>query len=156
MTEVGSARPGLGQRRFVAGLGRYVDDLPAGDCLHAAFVRSPYPHARIVSIDRAAALGAPGVQAVVAGDEVGDVAAIPVNRFTPDLKLPEYRALSGSVVRFVGEPVAVVVASTRAQAEDAVQLVEVAYEPLPAGTTAQAARGADAPRLQTEHGDNNC
>jgi carbon-monoxide dehydrogenase large subunit len=156
MTEIGRPRPGLGQRRFVAGLGRYVDDLPAGDCLHAAFVRSPYPHARIVGIDRAAALRAPGVQAVVVGDEAGDVAAIPVNRFTPDLKLPEYRALSGGVVRFVGEPVAVVVASTRAQAEDAAQLVEVAYEPLPAATSAQAALAADAPLLHPEHGDNIC
>ena len=114
--------PGIGQRQFVEGLGRYVDDLPHGDCLHVAFVRSPHPHARIVGVERAAALQSPGVQAVVVGDELGQVAAIPVNRFTPDLKLPDYHALSGDVVRYVGEPIAAVVATTRAQAEDAAQL----------------------------------
>ena len=74
------------------GLGRYVDDLPHGACLHIAFVRSPHAHARIVAVDRAAALGMPGVEAVVVGDELGQAAPIPVNRFTPDLKLPDYRA----------------------------------------------------------------
>jgi len=156
MTEVGRALPGLGQRRFVEGLGRYIDDLPSGDCLHVAFVRSQYPHARIVSVDREAARRAPGVVTVVAGDEPGDVAAIPVNRFTPDLKLPDYRALADDVVRFVGEPIAAVVASTRAQADDAAQLVEIEYEPLPAVTSAFAALAADAPVLHPAHGDNVC
>src|SRR5918998_71415 len=112
--EVGKSRPGIGQRRFVEGLGRYVDDLPDGDCLHVAFVRSPHAHARVRSVDRAAALGAPGVQAVVVGDELGQAAPIPVVRFTPDLKVPDYHALSGAVVHFVGESVAAVVADSPA------------------------------------------
>ncbi|MCC7370540.1 MAG: xanthine dehydrogenase family protein [Chloroflexi bacterium] len=154
--EVGRPRPGIGQRRFTLGQGRYIDDLPAGDCLHAAFVRSPYPHARIVSVDRAAAERAAGVHAVVVGAELGQQAAIPVNRFTPDLKLPDYRALSGNVARYVGEPIAAVVAATRAQAEDAAALLEIEYEPLAAVTTAGAAQAADAPVLHPDLGDNVC
>lgn len=156
MTEVGRARPGIGQRRFVEGLGRYVADLPHGDCLHVAFVRSTHPHARIVSVDRSAALAAPGVNAIVVGDELGQVVPIPVNRFTPDLKLPDYHALSGEVVRYVGEPIAAVVATTRALAEDAAGLVEVEYTPLPAVTSAEAALAPDAPVLHPELADNLC
>ncbi|MGE3908579.1 MAG: xanthine dehydrogenase family protein molybdopterin-binding subunit [Chloroflexota bacterium] len=154
--EIGKARPGIGQRKFVEGHGRYIDDLPAGDCLHVAFVRSPYPHARVVRVDRAAAEAAPGIYAVVVGAELGQVAAIPVNRFTPDLKLPDYRALSGEVVRYVGEPVAAVVARTRAQAEDAAQLLEIEYQTLPAVTASTAAISDGAPVLHPEHGDNLC
>ena len=156
MTEVGRSRPGIGQRTFVEGLGRYLDDLPHGDALHVAFIRSPHPHARILAVDRAPALAAPGVQAVVVGAELGQVAPIPVNRFTPDLKLPDYRALSGEVVRYVGEPVAAVVATSRALAEDAAQLVEVEYAPLPAVTLAEAALLPDAPVLHPDLGDNVC
>src|SRR5688500_13123089 len=156
MNEIGRSRPGIGQRRFVEGLGRYVDDLPHGDCLHVAFVRSQYPHARIAAVDRSAALTMPGVQAVVVGAELGQAAAIPVNRFTPDLKLPDYRALSGELVRYVGEPIAAVVASSRAQADDAALHVEVEYEPLPAITSADAALLPDAPLVHPELGDNVC
>jgi len=156
VTEVGRSRPGIGQRTFVEGLGRYLDDLPHGDALHVAFIRSPHPHARILAVDRAPALAAPGVQAVVVGAELGQVAPIPVNRFTPDLKLPDYRALSGEVVRYVGEPVAAVVATSRALAEDAAQLVEVEYAPLPAVTLAEAALLPDAPVLHPDLGDNVC
>lgn len=154
--EIGKARPGIGQRKFVLGQGRYVDDLPTADCLNVAFVRSPYPHARILGVNRAAAEAAPGVYAVVVGDELGQVAAIPVNAFTPDLKLPDYRALTGDVVRYVGEPIAAVVAASRAQAEDAAQLLEIEYQPLPAVTGAVAAQAADAPLLHPSHGDNVC
>jgi aerobic carbon-monoxide dehydrogenase large subunit len=154
--EIGRARPGVGQRKFVLGQGRYLDDLPTADCLHVAFVRSPYPHARIVGVERAAAEAAPGVFAVIVGVELGQVAGIPVNRFTPDLKLPDYRALTAEVVRYVGEPVAAVVAGTRAQAEDAAQLLEIEYEPLPAVTTAVTALEPGAPVLHPEHGDNVC
>jgi carbon-monoxide dehydrogenase large subunit len=155
-TEIGKARPGIGQRKFVLGHGRYVDDLPAADCLNVAFVRSPYPHARIVRVNRAAAEAAPGVYTVVVGNELGQVAAIPVNKFTPDLKLPDYRALTGDVVRYVGEPIAVVVATTRSQAEDAAQLVEIEYESLPAVTGSIAALAPGAPVLFPDHGDNVC
>ena len=154
--EVGRARPGIGQRRFVAGHGRYVDDLPDDDCLHVAFVRSEHAHARVRAVDVAAATMAPGVRAVVVGDELGQVAPIPVVRFTPDLRVPDYHALSGSVVRFVGEPIAAVVADTRARADDAAALVDVAYEPLPAVTDAETALAADAPVLHPDFGDNVC
>jgi len=154
--EIGRPRPGIGQRRFVEGLGRYVDDLPDRDCLHVAFVRSPYAHARIRSVDVTKAREAPGVHSVVVGDELGQQASIPVVRFTPDLNVPDYHALSGSVVRFVGEPVAAVVAESRALADDAVALVEVEYAPLSAVTAASAALAPDAPVLHPEFGDNLC
>ena len=154
--EVGRARPGIGQCCFVEGQGRYVDDLSSSDCLHVAFVRSVHPHARIVSVDHSRSLGMPGVQAVVIGDELGQVAPIPINRFTPDVRAPDYTALSSDVVRFVGEPIAAVVAETRAQADDAAQQVTVEYEPLLAVTSAERALQTDAPLLFPEHGDNIC
>ncbi|MCC6176926.1 MAG: xanthine dehydrogenase family protein molybdopterin-binding subunit [Chloroflexi bacterium] len=155
-TEIGRSRPGIGQRRFVIGRGRYLDDLPEQGCLHVAFVRSPHPHARIRSVERRGALAAPGVSAVVVGDELAQAGPIPVVRFTPDLRVPDYRALSGEVVRFVGEPIAAVVAVTRAQAEDAAGLVTVEYEPLPPVTSALDALQSDAPALHPGADDNVC
>jgi len=107
-----------------------VDDRLAG-ALHATFVRSPVAHARIEAIDTSAATGAPGVVAVLTADDLGDV---------PEQRpmMPAYPAgmaqplLARGVVRFVGEPVAVVLTEERYQGEDAAELVAVDYEPLPA------------------------
>jgi carbon-monoxide dehydrogenase large subunit len=118
-------------QRLVQGEGRYIDDVPEPDgVLHAAFVRSSSAHAKIVSIDRAAALKLPGVHAVVVGPELANwIRPIP----TP---LAEGRTLVRHVlamdrVRFVGEPVAVVLATSAYVAEDAAELVQIDYEPLP-------------------------
>jgi carbon-monoxide dehydrogenase large subunit len=107
-----------------------VDDRLAG-ALHATFVRSPVAHARIASIDTSAAAGAPGVVAVLTADDLGDVpeqrpqmGAYPASMGQP--------LLARGVVRFVGEPVAVVLTEERYQGEDAAELVEVDYEQLPA------------------------
>jgi len=145
--------------RFLRGRGAYVDDLlaPPGSSAHALFVRSPHPHAAIRAVDDTAARVLPGVLGVFVGDQLGQVAPTPVVQFVPGMRVPAYLALSTAVVRYVGEPVAVVVAETRAQAEDAAALVDVAYEPLPAVATAEAALAASAPVLHPElGGDNVC
>jgi 2-furoyl-CoA dehydrogenase large subunit len=121
------------------GRGRFLDDLdPLPGALSAAVVRSPHPHARIRGVDTAAALGAPGVAAVIGPDEV----AAELRPFPLSVKTPmPYHAGATSRARFVGEPVAVVVATDRYLAEDAAELVQVDYEPLPSVTdTAQALR----------------
>jgi carbon-monoxide dehydrogenase large subunit len=124
--------------RFLTVGGTYVEDLDLPGCAAVAYVRSPLAHGRIVSVDAEAARGAPGVLAVVTG---ADLAGFPP--YPPIV--PAYPAamarpfIAADIVRFVGEPVAAVVAETRAQAFDAVDLVEVDYDPLPALVDPEAA-----------------
>lgn len=117
--------------RILTGRGRYVDDVTLPGMLHAAFVRSPFPHARITGIDVAEALEVPGVRAVITADDLARVATdlLPVG--PPDLLLASFPALARETVRLVGDPVAVVLADSRAEAEDGAEMVEVDYEPLP-------------------------
>ncbi len=126
--------------RLLVGEGRYVADVVPDGCLHAAFVRSPFPHARITGIDTADAKRLPGVVTVVTGAEI-EALTNPILPFLalPGLYTPLYHCLSSERVRFVGDPVAIVVASSRAIAEDAVELVDVTYEPLPGIGTLDAA-----------------
>jgi len=137
-------RPYLGRplERFedwslLTGRGRYADDLPVrGDTLHAAILRSPHAHAEIVAIDTSAARAAPGVFAVITRDEVRSLSS----PFVVGVKGPiECWALAVERVRYVGEPVAVVVAADRYLAEDALDLVAVEYRPLPAAIDPEAA-----------------
>ncbi|MGH3110762.1 MAG: xanthine dehydrogenase family protein molybdopterin-binding subunit, partial [Gaiellaceae bacterium] len=118
----------LEDEALLRGEGRFIDDLdPLPGTRHAAVLRSPLAHARIVSLDPSAALEAPGVVGMLTGE---DVAAM--SRPFPagiDSPVPHYSA-AHEVVRYVGEPVAVVVARDRYLAEDAAELVEVGYEPL--------------------------
>ena len=131
----GSVSDALGVRRterledadLLRGRARFVDDLPAPSA-YAVFVRSPYAHARIDRIERAAAVAAPGVLAVFDADDLGLGGLRGHAMLPPAFDRPP---LARTTVRFVGEPVAVVVAATRAQAADAAELVDVAYDPLP-------------------------
>ena len=119
--------------RLIKGLAHYVDDIRLPDTLHVCFVRSIYPHARINSIDTSAALAAPGVEAVYTGKDIaGKLGPVPCASALPDLKVPDFRALAGNKVLFVGHPIAAVVATDRYAARDAVDLVMVDYEDLPA------------------------
>src|SRR5919197_533530 len=119
--------------RLIKGLAHYVDDISLPGTLHVAFVRSIYAHARINSIDTSAALAAPGVVAVYTGKEVADkIGPVPCAGALPDLKVPDHRLLAKDKVYFVGHPVAEVVATDRHAARDAVDLVVVDYEELPA------------------------
>ncbi|MBV9826976.1 MAG: xanthine dehydrogenase family protein molybdopterin-binding subunit, partial [Alphaproteobacteria bacterium] len=156
--------------RLLTGRGRYVDDLALPGMVHAVFVRSPHAHARLRGIDSAAALAAPGVLAVLTGaDTLADgLAPLPHAAglmAAPDLqvRLPngdyiatKHMPLPADTVRFVGEAVAIVIAETLAQAKDAAELVEVAYEVLPAVTQATAALRDHAPRLWDEAPGNLC
>jgi len=119
--------------RLLTGRGRYVADLDPVGVLHAAFLRSPYAHARITSIDVAAARRAPGVVAVFTGADIEAIThPFPPFFMLPGLYSPLYHALSSTKVRHVGDPVALVVAESRHLAEDAFDLIEVEYEALDA------------------------
>lgn len=137
---------------LLTGQARFTDDLdPAPGALHAAIVRSPYPHARITAFDASAALALPGVVAVIGPDEVrAELAPFPLSL---KINMPYYPAATDRV-RYVGEPVAVVVAADRYLAEDAADLVEVRYRTLPVIVDTRAALAPDAPVLHDEAGGN--
>lgn len=121
--------------RLLTGTARYTDDIVLPGLVHAAVLRSPHAHARIVRIDTAAAKEAPGVVAVYTGaDTAGTLQPIPCAWLLPNsnLKTPPYPAIASDVVRFVGDAVAVVVAQTPHQAYDALDAIAVDYETLPA------------------------
>lgn len=133
---------------LLCGQGRFLDDLdPLPGALTAAIVRSPHPHAEVRGVDLRAARAQPGVIAVIGPEEISaDLRPFPLSLRTPMPYLPS----ATDRVRFVGEPVVVVVARDRYVAEDAAELVDVDYAPLPAVTDPTAALKADAPRLHTE------
>jgi len=134
--------------RLVRGEGRFQNDVNLPGQAHAVIVRSMHAHARIVSLDAAAALKAPGVVAVFTGTDVAGLGTMrmTLKRKRPDgspMFAPPHRGLTRDRVRYVGDPIALVVAETLAQAEDAADLVRVDYEPLPSVTsTADAVGGA--------------
>jgi 2-furoyl-CoA dehydrogenase large subunit len=133
---------------LLSGRGRYADDLPVPTgTLHAHMLRSPHAHAKIVGIDAAAALAQDGVWAVVTGEDVKKLS----DPFLIALKAPVNQwSLAVERVRYVGEPVALIVAETRYLAEDAAELVQVDYEPLPAVIDPRAACDKSAPLLHAE------
>ncbi len=137
---------------LLTGRGQFLDDLdPLPGALTAAIVRSPHPHARIRGVDTSRALAAAGVAAVIGPEEVrAGMRPFPLSVRTP---MPYYAAAVDRA-RFVGEPVAVVVATDRYLAEDAAELVDVDYELLPAVTDTAAALDPGAPRLH-EDADGN-
>ena len=142
---VGRSIPRFEDAALLAGRGRYIDDLgvPPGT-LHAAILRSPHAHANIEAIDCTAARAADGVVAVITGAEVKALSASLAVGITAPI---ECWAIAIERVRYVGEPVAVVVAMDRYRAEDAIELIEVRYRPLPAVVDPLAAAAADAPIL---------
>jgi carbon-monoxide dehydrogenase large subunit len=137
--------------RFLTGKGRYVDDIRIPGTLHVAIVRSPVAHARIRGVDVSAAEALDGVVAVITGATLRGL----VPPMTPDLGMADYHpapqlALATDTVRFVGEPVAAVVAASRYVAEDAADLVEVDYEELPVVMNADAALADGSPQLHED------
>ncbi len=139
--------------RLVAGRGRFLDDLPVGRVLHVAMLRSPHAHARIVSVETGAALAVPGVAAVVTGADAAMLTR-PIRPLIPTPVPITDHCLAVDAVRFVGEPVAAVAALDRGTAEDAVERIAVAYDPLPAALDAEAAIRGEAPLLYPELGTN--
>jgi CO/xanthine dehydrogenase Mo-binding subunit len=153
---IGESHARLGGDRLVAGRGRFVEDVSVPGLLHAAVLRSPYAHARLVSIDAARARALPGVRAVLTAADVPEAAIIP-NRVPAPAGTNRYLqpAIARTVVRFVGEPVALVVADDAYVARDALELIGVAYEPLPACPSVTHALAAGAPRLFAGTDSNN-
>jgi carbon-monoxide dehydrogenase large subunit len=144
--------------RILTGAGRYVDDIKLPGMLHAAFVRSPMAHARVLSVDVSAARALPGVVAVLTGAEL-EAITVP----GPDALMalvgwagptPEFTLLATDKVRLVGDPVAVVIAESRYIAEDGCELVEVEYEDLPPVVDAAFALDPGSPPLFANLGDN--
>ncbi|HET8682567.1 MAG TPA: xanthine dehydrogenase family protein molybdopterin-binding subunit [Micromonosporaceae bacterium] len=137
---------------LLTGRGRFLDDLdPFPGTLSAAIVRSPYPHARIRAVDLTRARRHPGVAAVVGPAEV----SADLRPFPLAVKVPmAYYPTAVGTARFVGEPIAVVVAADRYAAEDAGELVDIDFEPLPPVIDIEAALAADAPRLHATAGSN--
>ena len=120
--------------RFIRGEGAYVDDLSLPAMLHAAMLRSTYAHARLRSVDAAAARELPGVAAVLTGVDIEGVIAdiAPIRREgMGETPVPEHPVLARDRVCYVGQPIAMVVAEDRATAYDALGLIAVDYEPLP-------------------------
>ena len=143
--------------RLITGGSVYTDDVTLPGMVHAAILRSPHAHARITGVDTGAAAAAPGVIAVYTGADVdGVLAPIPCAWIPPDseVKAVAHPAIAKDVVRYQGDAVAVVVADTRYQAEDALELINVGYEPLPAVVNPAAAMDAGAPQLHDDAPNN--
>ncbi len=141
--------------RFLTGLGRYLDDIEIPGALHAKFVRSPYGHARIVSIDSHAAQAMPGVVTIATGTDLASLAtplmmAPPIEGLLPVTMEP----FPTTKTRFDGDLVAVVIATSRREAEDAAEAVMVEYEALPAITSIAAALAPDAALVDDALGTN--
>ncbi|MDP2645111.1 MAG: xanthine dehydrogenase family protein molybdopterin-binding subunit [Desulfobacterales bacterium] len=137
--------------RLVIGKGNYTADVSLPGMLHVALLRSPYAHANIVSIDTREAEALPGVVAVVSGQELARQTEPFVVVFPS--KMVDY-PMAVTKARYVGEPVVAVAAVDRYVAEDALELIRVEYEPLPAVVDVEKACDADAPVIHEEHGSN--
>ena len=156
-TYIGSSVLRKEDLRFMMGKARYVDDVKLPHMVHSAILRSPHAHARVLSIDASAALEMEGVAAVYTYQDVVQAVAprpIPMRRgaYSGLERFLQY-PLAGEKVRYVGEPVAVVVAESRYLAEDALDAIEVEYEPLPAIVDVWGSMKGDV-LLFEEHGTN--
>ena len=153
---IGKTVPRPDARRLSEGRGRFVDDKQLPRMVHAAFFRSPYAHAEISALDVSEAKSAPGVVAVFTGE---DLAAhvepyVGVLSHLAGLRSAPQYPIAFDRVRWQGEPVAMVVAASRAAAEDAAELIVADFEELPALTNAEEALAPDAPRLHAEFDSN--
>lgn len=148
----GGVRPRAEDARLLKGEGRYTDDIAVDGALHAVFLRAPHAHARIGRIDTAAARAMAGVALVLTGADVAALGTIqPLVRRQDaagnPMPVPTRPALVQDVVRFVGDPVALVLARTRAEAEDAVEAIEIDWEDAPSVTDIAAAVQSGAPKV---------
>src|ERR1700709_1954693 len=132
--------------RFIRGLGNYLDDVRLPGMVHGALLRSPYAHARIVSIDTSAALAHPKVAAVVIAKDLETLRPA----WMPTISYDTQAVLAGDKVRFHLQEVAFVIALDAYSAQDALQLIDVEYEVLPAIVNARKALDADAPLIRDD------
>jgi carbon-monoxide dehydrogenase large subunit len=152
---VGQSVRRLEDPHLITGRGTFIDDLKRPGLLHLHIIRSTQAHARIRAIETGPASRAPGVRLVLTGGEVcGEVGPLPVRWDTPGLRCRDYPPMASDRVRYVGQPVALVVADDPYLAADAALLVEVAYDPLPVVVSVEAAGKPGAPLLYEEWGTN--
>jgi carbon-monoxide dehydrogenase large subunit len=155
--EVGKSRRRKEDERLITGRTRWTDNITLPGLLHMAVLRSPFAHAKIVSIDTSAAKSAPGVIAVYTAKDldpdgsVGMPCAWPI---TPDMKAPRRPVLASDTVNFAGEGVAVVVARSSAEAHDALEEIDVEYDELPVVLDMEAAIADGAPLVHEDLGTN--
>ncbi|WP_420782908.1 xanthine dehydrogenase family protein molybdopterin-binding subunit [Streptomyces sp. LPB2020-019-1HS] len=154
--EVGRARLRKEDARLVTGQTLWTDNITVPGLLHLAFLRSPMAHARIERIDVSPALRRPGVVAAFSGRDLADgLGSLPCAwPVTEDMVLPDHPPLAVDEVRHAGDPVAVVVARDRYAAADALEAIEVDYEPLPPVMDLEAALAEDAPLVHAAEGTN--
>ncbi|MCJ2026944.1 xanthine dehydrogenase family protein molybdopterin-binding subunit [Methylobacterium sp. J-067] len=153
---IGQGLPRPGAKRLLAGRGRYTDDVVLPRMLHAAFLRSPYAHARLGAIETADAAAMPGVHAVLTGADfakictpwTGTLSHFKGMRSAPQMPLPANKVV------WAGQPVVMVVAESRAEAEDALELIGIDFEELEPVVGLDAARAPDAPRIDADTADN--
>src|SRR6202051_5391521 len=132
--------------RFIRGEGTYLDDIKLPGMVHGALLRSPYAHARIVSIDTSKALAHPNVAAVITAKDL----ETPGLAWMPTISYDTQAVLAGDKVRFQGQEVAFVIATDEYSARDALQLIDVEYDPLPALVHARHALDPDAPLIRDD------
>ena len=135
--------------RFIRGQGKYLDDIVLPGMLHGAVLRSPYAHARIVSIDTSRALAHPKVHRVITAKDLETLGLA----WMPTLSYDSQAVLAGDKVRFQGQEVAFVIAEDRYSARDALPLIDVEYDPLPAVVNARKALDPDAPVIRDDKPD---
>jgi carbon-monoxide dehydrogenase large subunit len=145
-------------RRLAQGRSQYVDDMVLPRMVHVAYLRSPHAHAKIVAIDSKAAAAMPGVARIVTGAEIALVCKPYVGVLThlAGMRSPPQYPLAIDVARWQGEPVVAVVAASRAEAEDAVEALEVQYQELPAALDAERALDPSEPKIHAEFDSNLC
>ncbi|NRA96498.1 MAG: hypothetical protein HRU14_09850 [Planctomycetes bacterium] len=142
-------------RRFIRGLGKYVDDVNFPNLHHCAILRSPFAHARINGYDLAAAKAMPGVVGVFTGEDTEWIGGVPRAATIPEIvESPKCPVLAEKKVRFVGEPVVAVVAKTLGLALDALEAVEVDWEQLDVVVDPEKALADGAPRIHDELSSN--
>ena len=153
--------PLVGQRirrsedpRLITGTATYVDDIQMPGMHHACILRSPHAAARILNVSTKAAIETPGVTAVFTGADVKDIGPVPCGASLPGLRVPHHHILAQDRVYYVGHPIAVVIATDRYIARDAVDRIEVDYEPLPAVVDPEKALEAGAPAVHSQWPDN--
>ena len=132
--------------RFIRGKGTYLDDIRLPGMVHGAMLRSPYAHARIVSIDTSRALAHPNVAAVITAKDLETLGLA----WMPTISYDTQAVLAGDKVRFQGQEVAFVIATDEYSANDALSLIDVEYEPLPAVVNARKALDPDAPLIRDD------
>ena len=139
--------------RLITGSATYTDDITLPGMVYAAMLRSPHAHAKIMDVNTSKATAAPGVLAVYTGTDIdGQLQPVPCAWLLPDsdLKIASYQCIAKDTVRYTGDIVAVVVADSRYQAYDALDLIEVDYDPLPTVTDPEKASQPNAPQLHEE------